>query len=105
MRTYFSRNQWKYLSLALMGIIRLGVSTLQANAATKDLHQQIIHVLNLDKLKTDKIPTIGSSVDAIKSQTATCLLDSQVKVMWKMQVSEIIKATISTNNEDFTIEL
>jgi hypothetical protein len=43
---FSKKNKWMYLSFALIGVIGIGVLTPQANAATKDIHQQIIDAIN-----------------------------------------------------------
>ena len=65
----FNQNKWKYLSFGLTGIAVVWLLVPQANAATKETHQQIMDLLNGIKPNTDKIPTIDSNVAAIKSKT------------------------------------
>lgn len=66
----YSEKKWKYLSFALMGVLAVGLLAPQANAASKEIHQQIIDILNLNiKPNTDKIPTVDANVGAIKSKT------------------------------------
>ena len=64
------KNTWKYLSIALMGILAIGLTLPQANAAT-DISQLTQQILNIVKSPSYGNQAIMNAINGLGSSTAT----------------------------------
>ncbi|HJS83181.1 MAG TPA: hypothetical protein VJ742_10155, partial [Nitrososphaera sp.] len=62
-----SIRKWKYATFAVLGVLAIIIATPQANAATKDIHQQLMEAVN-SKASQTSVNSLQTTVNSIDTK-------------------------------------